>query len=89
MYRRHGLEVETITLWILGGMAILSKDPDTAKAELQIAAAGPLASLEASVRQAVEAALAVTDLDEVGTATPLLDWCSMRHETQYTRLFRS
>jgi urease accessory protein len=48
-----------------------------------------LASLEASVRQAVEAALAVTDLDEVGTATPLLDWCSMRHETQYTRLFRS
>ena len=29
------------------------------------------------------------DLDEVGTATPLLDWCSMRHETQYTRLFRS
>ena len=28
-------------------------------------------------------------LDEVGTATPLLDWCSLRHETQYTRLFRS
>ena len=27
--------------------------------------------------------------DEVGTATPLLDWCSLRHETQYTRLFRS
>ena len=26
---------------------------------------------------------------EVGTAAPLLDWCSMRHETQYTRLFRS
>ena len=43
--RRHGLEVETITLWILGGMAMLSKDPDTAKAEFQIAAAGPLASL--------------------------------------------
>ena len=30
--RAHGLEVETITLWILGGMAMLSKDPDTAKA---------------------------------------------------------
>jgi urease accessory protein len=28
-------------------------------------------------------------LDELGTATPLVDWCSMRHETQYTRLFRS
>ena len=48
-----------------------------------------LASLEGAVQQAVEAALAVTDLDEVGTATPLLDWCSLRHETQYTRLFRS
>ena len=48
-----------------------------------------LASLERAVQKAVGAALAVTDLDEVGTATPLLDWCSMRHETQYTRLFRS
>jgi urease accessory protein len=48
-----------------------------------------LASLEDAVHKAVAAALAVTDLDEVGTATPLLDWCSMRHETQYTRLFRS
>jgi urease accessory protein len=48
-----------------------------------------LASLEGAVRRTVEAALAVTDLDEVGTSTPLLDWCSLRHETQYTRLFRS
>ena len=29
------------------------------------------------------------ELDDLGTAAPLLDWCSMRHETQYTRLFRS
>lgn len=48
-----------------------------------------LAGLEAAVRRSVEAALAAHDLDEVGTATPLLDWCSLRHETQYTRLFRS
>ncbi len=48
-----------------------------------------LAGLEGAVRHTVEAALAVTDLDEVGTSTPLLDWCSLRHETQYTRLFRS
>lgn len=48
-----------------------------------------LASLEGTVQKAVAAALAVGDLDAVGTATPLLDWCSMRHETQYTRLFRS
>ncbi len=48
-----------------------------------------LAALEGAVRRTMEASLEVTDLDEVGTATPLLDWCSLRHETQYTRLFRS
>lgn len=47
-----------------------------------------LAALEPAVRRAAEAAL-VTSLEEVGTSTPLLDWCSLRHETQYTRLFRS
>jgi urease accessory protein len=48
-----------------------------------------LAALEDSVHAAADAAIAVGSLDEVGTATPLLDWCSLRHETQYTRLFRS
>ena len=48
-----------------------------------------LAALEASVNDAARTAIAVESLDEVGTATPLLDWCSLRHETQYTRLFRS
>lgn len=48
-----------------------------------------LAALEGAVRRTAEAARAVVDLDEVGTATPLLDWCSLRHEIQYTRLFRS
>lgn len=48
-----------------------------------------LAALEASVNDATRAAIAVNSLNEVGTATPLLDWCSLRHETQYTRLFRS
>jgi urease accessory protein len=47
-----------------------------------------LAALAAPVAKAVERALAAA-LDEVGTASPVLDWCSMRHETQYTRLFRS
>ena len=48
-----------------------------------------LAALEASVGDTVRTAVAVESLDDVGTATPLLDWCSLRHETQYTRLFRS
>jgi urease accessory protein len=30
-----------------------------------------------------------TPLDEVAGAAPLIDWCSMRHENQYTRLFRT
>ena len=48
-----------------------------------------LAALERAVNAAAQAAMVVTSLDEVGTATPLLDWCSLKHETQYTRLFRS
>lgn len=28
-------------------------------------------------------------LDDLGTATMMVDWCSSQHETQYTRLFRS
>ncbi len=30
-----------------------------------------------------------TEIENAGTATFIIDWCSMRHETQYTRLFRS
>lgn len=28
-------------------------------------------------------------LEEIGSATPMLDYCSAQHETQYTRLFRT
>ena len=48
-----------------------------------------LAALEPAVRRTAQAALAADSLDDIGSATPLLDWCSLRHETQYTRLFRS
>ena len=30
-----------------------------------------------------------TPLDQLGTSAPGIDFCSIRHETQYTRLFRS
>ena len=46
------------------------------------------AALHPAVEAATEAALAA-DLDRIGTAAPMLDLLSMRHETQYTRLFRS
>ncbi|MCB4822035.1 urease accessory protein UreF [Roseicella aerolata] len=46
------------------------------------------AALHPVVEAAADAALAA-DLDTIGTAAPMLDLLSMRHETQYTRLFRS
>lgn len=47
-----------------------------------------LAALEPLVRATAARAL-VTRLDEVGAAAFRADLASMRHETQYTRLFRS
>jgi urease accessory protein len=47
-----------------------------------------IAALEPAVTKTVERAL-VTALDDLATAAPMVDWTSMRHETQYTRLFRS
>ena len=47
-----------------------------------------LGALEGLVHAAAAEA-GSTPLDEVGTAAPVIDWCSMRHETQHTRLFRS
>ncbi len=47
-----------------------------------------IAALEPAIAEAARAARD-TPLDEIGTASPMIDWCSMRHETQYTRLFRS
>jgi urease accessory protein len=47
-----------------------------------------LARLEAPILAAADAALE-RDPRDVGTAAPMADWASMKHETQYTRLFRS
>lgn len=47
-----------------------------------------MASLEGAIAGTATQAM-TTPLEEVGAATPIGDWCSMRHETQYTRLFRS
>ena len=46
------------------------------------------AALLPVVGAATEAAM-TADLDAIGTAAPMLDIFSIRHETQYTRLFRS
>lgn len=47
------------------------------------------AALLPAITAATDAALAVTDADELGSAAPMIDLFSLRHETQYTRLFRS
>jgi urease accessory protein len=46
------------------------------------------ARLAPVLHEVADQALAAS-LDDVGGATPMIDWCSMRHEIQYTRLFRS
>ncbi len=47
-----------------------------------------IAALEQDIMRAVDDAMAAQRQD-LGTATPMVDWASMCHETQYTRLFRS
>jgi Zn-dependent protease len=43
--RREGIEIAGIDLWFFGGIARMTRLPDTPGAELKIAAAGPLATL--------------------------------------------
>jgi Zn-dependent protease/CBS domain-containing protein len=43
--RGHGMPVEGITLWLFGGVARLGQEAPTPRAELRVAAVGPLVSL--------------------------------------------
>ena len=43
--RRHGVEIEEIDLWLLGGVARMSSYPKTAMDELRFALAGPAVTL--------------------------------------------
>ncbi len=47
-----------------------------------------MVKLEAPILAAAEAAIARKP-EDIGTAAPMADWASMKHETQYTRLFRT
>jgi len=49
---------------------------------------GIVAGLEPATVE-ITRALCDATLDDVGAATPMVDYTSMKHETQYTRLFRS
>jgi urease accessory protein len=48
-----------------------------------------VAALEDPIRAAARRASEVTGIDAVCAAAPVIDLLSIRHETQYTRLFRS
>ena len=58
---RKGLGVRSITLWMLGGVAQLDGEPQTARADFAVAAAGPATSLAmgAALFAAAEAAAAL------------------------------
>lgn len=47
-----------------------------------------IARLAPTINEITQQALS-TKLDDLGTAAPAVELCSLRHETQYTRLFRS
>jgi Zn-dependent protease len=55
--RRNGVEVDSITLWLFGGVAALHGEADTPGAELRIAGIGPLVSLLFGLASGAAAAL--------------------------------
>jgi Zn-dependent protease/CBS domain-containing protein len=46
---RYGYEIDSITLWLLGGVARFSEMPEDWKIELQVAVAGPIVSIALGV----------------------------------------
>ena len=76
----HGFLHSVVSNWISAGVRLIPLgQTDSQRA---------LALLEPSVTNAAERALTAT-LDDMGGAVFRADIASMRHETQYTRLFRS
>lgn len=62
--RRNGIEVESIVLWLLGGVAQLRGEPRTPGADFRIAIVGPLTSLAL----AIVFGLAAGGVAQLGTA---------------------
>jgi urease accessory protein len=54
----------------------------------QVAGQRVIEALREAVAAAADAAI-TEPLSAIGSAAPLVDWTSIKHETQYTRLFRS
>ena len=74
--RRCGVQVRSITLWAMGGIAELEQEPPTARTDVQIAIAGPATSLAAGI---VFGGAAILDRSWHGPAvvTAMLAWLSV------------
>lgn len=66
--QRHGVAVDSITLWLFGGVAKLGGEADTPGAELRIAAVGPLISVVAAAAAGLVALVAGGTRTLVGSA---------------------
>ena len=74
--RRYGVEVDGITLWMLGGVAKLGGESPTAGAELRIASAGPATSVGLAVLFGL-GALAASALGVPGLVGSALGWLAL------------
>ena len=74
--RRHGVAVDGITLWVLGGIAKLRRQAPTPKAEFEIAAAGPAVSLLLGAAFA-GAALGIDRWSSWGLAAAAASWLAI------------
>src|SRR5437667_11904439 len=67
--RRFQMTVSSITLFMLGGVASLTREPPSAKAELFMAAAGPLTSIVLGVAGGLHAFAAAAAASRAASAT--------------------
>jgi Zn-dependent protease/CBS domain-containing protein len=74
--RRFHMTVSSITLFALGGVANLTKEPPSARAEFFMAAAGPLTSFGIAGVLALlqRAAPSILEVPELRTTTPVLNY---------------
>jgi Zn-dependent protease/predicted transcriptional regulator len=70
--RRDGIEVRGITLWLLGGVSELSREPANPRDDFRVAVAGPLASLVFGAVAFVVAAV----LDVLGASALVVACCA-------------
>ncbi|HEX6142812.1 MAG TPA: urease accessory UreF family protein [Geminicoccaceae bacterium] len=85
----HGLPLQHALIAFLHGLAANLVSAGVRLIPLGQSEGQRLTAALGEVVEAVAEKAMTTPLDELGTATPMIDWCSVRHETQRTRLFRS